>query len=129
MTPPLDIADVQDLIGKPYRPGARGPHEFDCWGLCAEVYRRRGIALPDYEARGLSHAQTLALVQGHATNHAEWIDKPEPWCFVFDATHGHLGLYWGGSVLHCARMVGVIWQRLAQFLVIYPHARFARWIE
>jgi len=38
-----------DLIGKPFRRGARGPHFYDCWGLVMEVYRRFGTDIPDYD--------------------------------------------------------------------------------
>jgi cell wall-associated NlpC family hydrolase len=38
-----------DLIGKPFRYGARGPQEYDCWGLVRECYRRaHGVLLPDF---------------------------------------------------------------------------------
>lgn len=39
--------ELGDLIGKPYKEGARGPANFDCWGLVLEVARRAGIELPD----------------------------------------------------------------------------------
>ena len=45
---PMPHAGLSDLIGKPFRFGGRGPLEYDCYGLCIEVYRRKGIALPDY---------------------------------------------------------------------------------
>ena len=32
-----------DLIGVPFRFGARGPDEYDCFGLTKEVLRRQGI--------------------------------------------------------------------------------------
>lgn len=37
-----------DLIGKVYERGGRGPDAYDCFGLVMEAYRRFGIALPDY---------------------------------------------------------------------------------
>ena len=37
-----------DLIGIPYVDYGRDPHKgLDCWGLAMELYRRRGIQLPD----------------------------------------------------------------------------------
>ena len=123
----LTIGDVGDLIGKPYAPGARGPDAFDCWGVCAEVYRRAGLVLPDYTHEPLTRAQTAALMVGIAADRAEWIETPEAWCFAFDRRRGHVGLYWRGSVLHAARKVGCILQRLNQFAVMYPGTTFARW--
>lgn len=39
-----------DLIGVPFQYGGRGPNTYDCWGLVMELYRRRGIKLPDYQS-------------------------------------------------------------------------------
>jgi NlpC/P60 family len=118
---------LQDLIGKPYVHGARGPDAFDCWGLCAEVYRRAGITLPDYRVEHLTHDQTRALVRGLAVDHGEWIAKPEDWCFVFDRRDGHIGLFWHGYVMHSARGMGVVMQRIDQFETMHPSIAFARW--
>lgn len=37
-----------DLIGKPFRDGARGPDAFDCWGLLQVVLRRMGHSPTDF---------------------------------------------------------------------------------
>lgn len=43
--------DVQDLIGKPFERGGRGPDAYDCFGLVMELMRRDGAAaIPDYPA-------------------------------------------------------------------------------
>jgi len=123
----ITIADVQDLIGKPYVHGARGPDAFDCWGVCVEVYRRGGIALPDYAVEHLTHAQTADLVRGVAVDHGDWIARPEDWCFVFDRRGGHVGLHWRGSVLHAARTLGCVVQNMALFEATHPSVAFARW--
>jgi hypothetical protein len=123
----LHIDQVQDLIGKPHERGARGPDSFDCWGLCVEVYRRAGITLPDYTNDGLTRAQTVALIEGHAEDCVDWIAKPVDWCFVFDRRGGHVGLFWRGRVLHCARIVGCVLQRFDQFEAMNPSLAFARW--
>ena len=124
----MNITEVQDLIGKPYVHGARGPDAFDCWGLCAEIYRRMGKELPDYSVREMTHEETKDLIMGHAKDHAQWIDIPEDWCFVFDVRDGHIGLYYGGRVIHCARMLGCIVQRYSDFKMTHPRTRFARWV-
>ena len=121
----LKPEDVQDLIGKPHARDARGPEFYDCWGIAAEVYSRLGIQLPDYSTKGLRHSEIQDLSNGHAKDHADWIDKPEPWCFVF--ADGHMGLFHSGRVLHSARKIGCIWQRLEEFQTVYPDAKFARW--
>jgi cell wall-associated NlpC family hydrolase len=39
-----------DLIGAPFRLGARGPDAFDCYGLVMELMRRAGASVPDYRS-------------------------------------------------------------------------------
>jgi len=124
---PLSITDVQDLIGKPHARGARGPDAYDCWGLCAEVYRRGGVQLPCYHSKELTNAEMSRIVLGEAVEHAEYIEAPENWCFVMDQRSGHLGLWWRHSVLHSARMLGCVVQRFNSFHIAYPRTTFARW--
>ena len=117
--------DVQDLVGKPHKRDKRGPDEYDCWGICIEVYCRRGVGLPDYSTQDLTHQQIWDLSNGYAKDHADWIEEPEPWCFVF--ANGHVGLFHSGRVLHSARGIGCVWQRIEEFQMVYPKSRFARW--
>ena len=42
------MAKFADLIGTPFAYGARGPDEFDCYGLVMEMARRDGKTLPDF---------------------------------------------------------------------------------
>lgn len=45
------MIDYDDLIGIPFINGGRDRNKgFDCYGLVMEVYRRCGIALPEYTA-------------------------------------------------------------------------------
>jgi cell wall-associated NlpC family hydrolase len=44
----LQIREFDDLIGKGFRYGGRGPDEFDCYGLVMECFKRLGVKLPDY---------------------------------------------------------------------------------
>lgn len=45
---------VDDLLGKPYMEGGRGPDSYDCYGVVIEVARRMGIELRDIEHEGHS---------------------------------------------------------------------------
>lgn len=40
------IMQAIELLGKPYRGGAKGPESFDCSGLVHFVYRNNGLLLP-----------------------------------------------------------------------------------
>lgn len=44
----LDHRLYADLIGTPFRDGARGPDAFDCWGLLQAVLRRMGHFPTDF---------------------------------------------------------------------------------
>jgi len=41
-----------DLLGVPFKRGARGPDAYDCYGLAIEMFRRAGVVLPDFESPG-----------------------------------------------------------------------------
>jgi len=45
---PNYVPPYTDLIGKPFKLGGRGPEEFDCYGLIAELAKRSGDTFPDY---------------------------------------------------------------------------------
>lgn len=56
----LPAALYADLIGHPFRDGARGPHEFDCWGLLQTVLRRMGHSPTDFPSNPALLSQALA---------------------------------------------------------------------
>src|SRR6187399_3217256 len=79
----LQRVDVNDLIGKPWRLGARGPDAYDCWGLVREVLQRMrpGEALPDWACDGMSRERQRALMAGELP----------AWCEpAVSVTHGSL---------------------------------------
>lgn len=117
--------NINDLIGTPYRLGARGPDALDCWGLVLEVYRRAGKHLPDYASDGMSRQDLIRLVRAEERI-ATKIDEPEPLCIVNDNRRGHVGVWVNGAVLHASRGFGVIAQPLEQFRMTYPTAEFFR---
>lgn len=81
---------IADLIGKPYEDGARGPDAYDCFGLFAELCRRRGLALaPEPNPAPADGTPEAVLEAKHAAIQAaiargEWrrLDVPEPGCAV-----------------------------------------------
>lgn len=46
----LEIDMFEDLIGKPFADDGRGPDNYDCIGLCLEVFARMKIPVSDYDA-------------------------------------------------------------------------------
>lgn len=45
-----DKFEYEDLIGKPFEYGGRGPDKYDCYGLLREMFRRAGKDVPDYHS-------------------------------------------------------------------------------
>jgi cell wall-associated NlpC family hydrolase len=46
------VPEYLDLLGTPFKRGARGPDSYDCYGLAIEMFRRAGVELPDFESPG-----------------------------------------------------------------------------
>ncbi len=72
--------NLSDLLGKSFNYGGRGPFEYDCYGLAMEIYKRRGIDLPDFGSspsaswihRMISEGKKLFIE----------LKAPEPFCLV-----------------------------------------------
>lgn len=77
----LELFDLSDLIGKPFKYGGRGPSEYDCYGLAIEIYSRKGHELPDinspteFETIHSAGQELKSLISVE-------IEKPEPFCIV-----------------------------------------------
>ena len=70
-----------DLLGKPYRLGARGPEYYDCWGICIELGKRAGIDYPADFTPQDTPEQSEAIT-ARRDNDFEKLEKPEPYCIV-----------------------------------------------
>lgn len=94
--------DYEDLIGVPFEYGGRGPDKFDCYGLIMELYRRSGVALPDFKSPTVQ-AEIATLM---ACNNYLWerLEEPEPGAvilFRIGRFYSHVGMYLGGdSFIH-----------------------------
>lgn len=109
-----------DYIGKPWVPGARGPHGYDCWGLVYWVYRTRyGIELPTFPNVDAQDHLLVARYISQGAVEGSWSREPQP-LEGFAVGLGksrvlhHVGLWLdidGGLVLH-ASVGGVTAQSL-----------------
>lgn len=64
---------VKRLIGKPFRLGARGPDEYDCWGLVEAVFLARGLPSPgDWQAGALT-SPMICKIMGTELETGPWI--------------------------------------------------------
>lgn len=61
----------QDLIGKPFAWGARGPEAFDCWGLVRFALARAGQVVPDYPSNTMGKENAVTMLK--AMTEAHWL--------------------------------------------------------
>jgi len=114
------LAFYESLIGKPYRIGARGPHEFDCYGLARHIQNElAGIEMPDVPfAEPTTRAQAEAMLS-HPERKA-WEEVTEAEARELDLVlmgnvakrDFHLGTYivpaTTGAVIHIDKAAGVV---------------------
>ncbi|QNI37531.1 C40 family peptidase [Edaphobacter albus] len=98
---------VDDLIGKPYRLGGRGPDGYDCAGLVVELLCRRNIPIripdtTDSRTRNVIAMQTILA--------ARWagVEKPFRGCLVF-LKPDHVGVMVNRrQFIHAAEDIGQV---------------------
>ena len=72
---------ITDLIGLPYRRGARGPDAYDCYGLCIEVSKRAGIEIPEIPTP-IERTSRNREFEAHKESSWRQINKPKAYCLV-----------------------------------------------
>lgn len=105
-----------DLIGKQFAYGGRGPFEYDCYGLCIEIYRRMEIELPEFGS-----SPSSSWIHRHILEAQPLFDelkKPEPFCLVTFKTRppytSHIGvvLEHANQFIHIQQKSCVVIERL-----------------
>ena len=119
--------EVNDLIGRPYVRGARGPDAFDCWGLVVELARRAGRDLPDWAADGLTRPQARALMRGEASACTVLLAAPTDGAIAFSERAAHCGYCLAGRVVHAMRGAGVVSWPLAMWRYAHPDGTWHAW--
>ena len=131
----MQALDFTDLIGRPFKYGARGPMEFDCYGLLIEVQRRIGNHISDYPSSEQGPENASAIVLGLAE---EWepTARPEVGCGVVfrvacsaETSASHVGAVISDDVfLHTMeRTGGVVAERLSHPAWAKRITGFYRW--
>ena len=113
---------AEDLIGRPWVAGGRGPDVFDCWGLARWCWRERfGIEVPEIPVDAANLRAVLAGFRDHPERQ-RWRrverapEQPREGDAVLmrQSRHPvHVGIWLnvdGGGVLHAARDIGVVFQ-------------------
>ena len=95
-------------VGAPYAYPSRPPETFDCWSLVVHVRAAVGLRTPlsvsesDFDPRNFGQAVARELVDG------DWVDTSKPTdgdLVVFSSQH--VGVWFGGRVVHAASSCGV----------------------
>jgi cell wall-associated NlpC family hydrolase len=117
----IDI-DINDLIGKPFKGGGRGPDEYDCWGLSMEIYKRLGITLPNFPVEGAVceafNKEVSGIIEEEVEkNRWEELKKLEEGCFIIFKSHPyfvqHIGIYLGSDkYIHTGQKTGAEVRRI-----------------
>jgi len=91
----------EDLLGKKFEYGGRGPDVYDCWGLLMELYRRRGIVIPDYESP-TDWKEIAAMIGQEIVAWTECKEEPGATVLMRMASEPHhVGMYLGmGRFIH-----------------------------
>lgn len=102
-----------DLIGKAFKDGGRGPDVYDCWGLVLEVWRRFGVELPDYRISAFEEAVIDSQIRAERPKwiRQEWPAVSAPSMIVIrfrsQAWANHCGVYLGeGRFIHAREKTG-----------------------
>jgi cell wall-associated NlpC family hydrolase len=119
--------DLNDLIGRPYRFGARGPDAFDCWGAVLEVRRRLGLPTPpDFATRILTpeHARELF----HEARPSGWVEtSASHGAIAYAPAKSHAGVQFAGRIVHAVRGPGVVAWTLGHWLAEFGELEFYQW--
>lgn len=113
---------ISDLMQARYEEGGRGPDVFDCFGLFAELCKRRGMPIPDFPTPP-DFRQRQSDIQIAAAASWQALDAPEVGCAVvirIGPWMSHIGMVLdNGKFIHANISTGVT----------VAHLDDARWRE
>jgi len=127
-----DLAWINDYIGIPYVFGGRDWHGLDCYGLVKLIYQEEyGITLRDWATDQMELKDKAKAIESVVCS-GEWEDIESPMDGDFVICHRqraayHIGLYYGGGVIHASDGIGVIYQPLGRFSENYVKVTFGKW--
>ena len=107
----MSCVSVKDLIGVPYKPHGRDKNGMDCYGVDIEIYRRKGIELPDVDYDKPEEYENVFEQVCHKVRYIK-VEQPNELSIIMIRLKGeprHTGVYLGdGLFIHATRNMGVI---------------------
>jgi cell wall-associated NlpC family hydrolase len=101
---------IDDLIGKPFIDGGRGPGGYDCYGLVMEVFRRHGTTVPEQNISCMDTPKIAAEIEQQRPRWIRLGTPIEPAVVAIRLSPGivnHVGVYIGlGMFVHAYRNAG-----------------------
>ena len=128
-----DLSWLNKYIGKPYKYGGRDLEGLDCYGLVALIYKDRyQLRLQDWlvdeiDIKGRSEQIGEVVCSGQFTEMAEPEDGDFAVCYRTKLAH-HIGLYFGGGIIHCTDNLGVKYQPRHEFEREYVRVVYGEWV-
>ena len=119
-------------VGIPYKPGGRTREGVDCYGLLVLLFANEyGINLPDWN-RDWQNLRTRGDHIDAVMHTGQWspLEEPRDGCIAVVAGRRapyHLGLYFGGGVIHAREETGVLFQMLDEFEQTAGNVTFGWW--
>lgn len=129
-----DLSWLNRYIGKPYKYGGRTLDGLDCYGLVKLIYQNEyHIKMPDWsvdeiDLRGRSEQIGDAVCSGQFTEMKDPEDGDIAVCYRTKLAH-HIGIYYGGGIIHCAENLGVKYQPRAEFESGFVKVVYGEWIQ
>jgi cell wall-associated NlpC family hydrolase len=127
-----DLSWLNRYIGKPYKYGGRDIDGMDCYGLLVLIFKERySTNLPDWlvdeiDLKGRSGQIADVVCSGKWTEMEEAADGDIAVCYRTKLAH-HIGLYYGGGVIHCSEGLGVVYQPRHTFESNYVKVVYGEW--
>lgn len=98
----------EDLLGKEFAYGGRGPETYDCAGLVGEICRRLGKKWPENYISNPEPSLIQCQIKSIAEQEFIEIEKPEPFCAVTFFIHPFLTSHIGMVLPDCRRFIHIM---------------------